>query len=109
MEQFVITAKSKAMFLATILYTVLGLGYTVGGYFGIHAFAFFKVLPLIILLILLFPLRATPHILKVIIGIIFGGAGDLVLEHGGSDFFALGAGFFLIGHVCYIFSFIDLW
>ncbi len=57
--------------------------------------------PLAILILAIAGSCKNKTILKVAIGVFSGGVGDEVLEYGGHDWFALGAGFFLIGHIFY--------
>jgi len=42
------------------------------------------------------------------IGVLLGSIGDIILEYFDDNFFALGAGFFLAGHISYIFAFLDI-
>jgi uncharacterized membrane protein YhhN len=43
------------------------------------------------------------------VAVIFGAIGDLFLEYGSENYFNLGAASFLVGHVLYNLSIIDLW
>lgn len=40
-------------------------------------------------------------ILLLLLALVFGSLGDLVLEYCGEKLFGLGAGLFLLGHICY--------
>lgn len=94
-----------------ILYFVFGIAYILAGQLNISELRTFKVFPLVILILLIIPSQKDINAIKLIFGIIFGIAGDLVLEYGGhhSLLFSVGAACFLVGHIFYNFAMFDLW
>jgi uncharacterized membrane protein YhhN len=95
--------------LAHLFYFLSGLTYIVGPTLGIAWFAYFKALPLLIVIVMLLSEGRWEQTGLIVAGLVFGVMGDLVLEHGGDDLFALGAGFFLVNHIFYNVHFLSLW
>ncbi len=63
---------------------------------------------MLILMMLLAEWKDISNKWRVIVGIFFGGVGDVVLDER-KDMFLIGAGFFLLGHILYNISIISLW
>lgn len=63
---------------------------------------------MLILMMLLAEWKDISNKWRVIVGIFFGGVGDVVLDER-KDMFPIGAGFFLLGHILYNISIISLW
>lgn len=104
--------KNKAVrIIGHMLYFIFGIAYILADQLNIGELRTFKVFPLVMLILLILPEQRETNSIKIISGIIFGMAGDLVLEYGGhhSLLFSVGAGFFLMGHIFYNFSMFDLW
>jgi len=69
----------------------------------------FKAVPFLVLVYDLAQHWRNLNILRAIVAVIFGAAGDLFLEYGGESLFNLGAASFLVGHVLYNLSIIQFW
>lgn len=62
-----------------ILYFIFGIGYILAGQLDISELRTFKVFPLVILILLILPSQRDLNAIKLILGVMFGIAGDLVL------------------------------
>lgn len=95
-----------------ILFFVFAALYISADYIHVKAFGMLKIFPLLMLMALTFPQHIHDGTKKLFCGLVFGMIGDIVLKYGEGKsmvFFALGAGFFLIGHICYNIFMFTLW
>lgn len=97
-------------FVLHVLFFVFGAAYILADYIHIKAFHIFKIFPLLVLIALILPDRIHDGTKKLIAGLVTGLIGDVILKYEKSmTCFAIGAGFFLLGHICYNIYFFNIW
>ena len=92
-----------------VLYFLLAAAYTAGPSLQIQWFVYLKVIPLLIAIGLVLRKGRREGLGLVMTAILLGIGGDLVLEHCTDEWFAVGAGLFLVNHIFYNIYFLSLW
>lgn len=109
------SSHSKPFFSSTVyivldaLFVLFSILYLIGDSDHMNNFLkYVKAVPVWIMVVQLIPLRDIHrHITTIVIGLLFGSAGDMLLLWGDNfTCFALGALSFLIGHIFYVTAFV---
>lgn len=103
------TKAESVQWVAGAIFLLSAAAYIAGPWVSLSWLQYFKIVPLIVVLFLILRGPRGNHTGIVAVGLVFGMLGDLVLEHGGDDLFALGAGLFLVNHILYNLYFLSLW
>jgi uncharacterized membrane protein YhhN len=93
-----------------VFFFLSGVAYILNSFLPYHVLQAFKAVPLAVLIILIVPTSYDKGVMKAILGLLCGIAGDEILEYCKDPmYFSIGMGLFLLGHIFYFLSMFDLW